>query len=400
MLTIFSKSIPDRLQHGNINETEICYNSVDPSCDILDGIWEGNKSCIFCKVTKSNNCFNQQLVIPANETSVVTINARTNVGYNRNLILRQMFVFQEEYIAEACETLQTFQVTGENTSEVHFNWTTVDGCIGYTLYWCPRGALVGHCREDKELEWKQVNQSNVSHAFVNLPKPYVEYSFAISAEFDICNMTASTGMVFHNARECIHDIDKDVIPPNNIGVAVDHNHDIVVQWDNPSCTESGFIHHYFVKYCRKDQCKLNEYAGNVTIEPSASYSQSVLIRDLKLDTQYKVLIQSCSVTSCSNFTSSQYFDTRSGIAKYYKIFILVGCIFVFVSIIGGFQMLVMARKKLKHFFHGVPIVLPENVHLVHKPDDDMGQLTVQKDNQTDCVQNGLQKELLIKESSL
>ena len=110
MLTIFSKSIPDRLQHGNINETEICYNTVDPSCDILDGIWVGNKSYIFCKVTKSNNCFNQQF-IPANETSVVTINARTKfVGYNRNLNLKQMFVFQEEYFAEACETLQTFQI--------------------------------------------------------------------------------------------------------------------------------------------------------------------------------------------------------------------------------------------------------------------------------------------------
>ena len=50
--------------------------------------------------------------------------------------------------------------------------------------------------------------------------------------------------------------------PRNFDFAVDadqQSESLKVQWNNPSCTESGYIEHYAIKVCREDLCSKGEY---------------------------------------------------------------------------------------------------------------------------------------------
>jgi hypothetical protein len=241
-------------------------------------------------------------------SSDLTVDATTNVGYNNNLCLKQIIIHPQDKIEALQNQLAPLVVVGNNTvREVQILWTEVPQAVEYTVYLCKTGGLNFQCRHNSPVDWLTVAPGNTTQAYLSLEGRYEEYTFAVSVEKPSACELASSGMVFYN--HCIYDADKEVTLPNHFQAAPTNDQtagSLTVQWQNPACSQSGYIHHYLITYCQMSLCEQDIFEGNFTVKNSLAGKQTFTIPHLDPGMKYKVFIQSHAPYVSTNFSATDY----------------------------------------------------------------------------------------------
>lgn len=283
----------------------------------------------------------------------VTVEAETSEGRNESLKLDTMLIPRAGTEPPKPEI---YYAIGHK-SEILVGWSAVSNASGYTVFWCKKGQT----REcETSLNWESLPPDITNFTVSTGGFNFREFFIAISVEANDTNRqrVVSSGYV---ETDCIHDVKKDVLTPENFHLAKDQQaYGLTVEWEKPNCFKTAFIFSYELLYCKKQTCDDKVCCkDNQTLNISNSIKK-ITVTGLEEDVEYEAWIRSRSLTGVSQFSPPvQHLVFRSGLSPGGIAGIVVATIILIILMIVGF--ITIAKKMKKSCCGQIMIVPPQKV---------------------------------------
>jgi hypothetical protein len=131
-VTVYTKSIPRNLQNGEIITSRMCYSPISMTASCPQHIQRENQTCTYCSHNSTNKCLQMEIIFDNNKAFLLTVDARTEHGYNNNLSLQSVTILSQEQLVAMKEELTTMVVVANSSgSVVYISW---DPIVSYFVH--------------------------------------------------------------------------------------------------------------------------------------------------------------------------------------------------------------------------------------------------------------------------